>query len=558
MEPKHPDAIFKTHLEERKVGEAHLDSAKQNLAKTYVNAFVNAGLCNDLLISKKEGADDWVFSNKDEGQLAAAASIGLLQIWDIDEGLDSIDKYMERSEDNIQAGSYLALGILNSGIKNEADATYAILADKLDGATKETHKIGILMGLSLAYAGSARADLLELISPIIVDSDNSIELQAIASLAIGMIFCGSCDQDAAESITQILLEKEEKDLEHSFTRIFALGLGLLYLGQQSLVEGALEVIKCLPHKNMADFVSLVMETCAYAGSGNVLHIQKLLHLCAEHKEDEKESIYQIAAVLGVALIAFGEEIGQEMCLRTMNHFLQYGEPIIRRTVPLAIGLLRISHPDVGSMDLLNKLAYDSDKQVSKSAIFALGLIGAGTNNSRLSGNLRYLATYFGSSPDQLFVVRISQGLVHLGKGMLGLSPMHSDKFLFSPVSLAGLITVLYAATDMDTFICGKYHYFLYYLVLSMYPRMCITVNEKLENTKVSVKVGQAVDTVGAAGKPKTITGFQIHDTPVLIGFGERAEFATEEFIGCNNIMENFVIVKKNPDYEPEQDQEKKK
>ena len=55
--------------------------------------------------------------------------------------------------------------------------------------------------LSLAYAGSARADLLELISPIIVDSDNSIELQAIASLAIGLIFCGSCDQDAAESIT---------------------------------------------------------------------------------------------------------------------------------------------------------------------------------------------------------------------------------------------------------------------------------------------------------------------------------------------------------------------
>lgn len=101
MEPKHPDAIFKTHLEERKVGEAQLDSAKQNLAKTYVNAFVNAGLGNDLLICKKEGTDDWVFSNKDEGQLAAAASLGLLQIWDIDNGLDAIDKYMERSEDNI-------------------------------------------------------------------------------------------------------------------------------------------------------------------------------------------------------------------------------------------------------------------------------------------------------------------------------------------------------------------------------------------------------------------------------------------------------------------------
>jgi len=256
-----------------------------------VNAFVNAGLSNDLLISKKEGADDWVFSNKDEGQLAAAASLGLLQIWDIDEGLEAIDKYLERPEDNIQAGSYLALGILCSGIKNDADAAYAILGDKLETATKESHKIGILMGLSLAYAGSARADLLEVISPIIVDSDNSIELQAIASLSIGMIFCGSCDQDAAESITQILLEKEEKDLEHSFTRIFALGLGLLFLGQQSLVENTLEVVKYLPHKEMAEFVGLVMETCAYAGSGNVLIIQKLLHLCAEHKEDEKDATH---------------------------------------------------------------------------------------------------------------------------------------------------------------------------------------------------------------------------------------------------------------------------
>lgn len=193
MEPKHPEAIFKAHLEERKIGEAQLDSAKQNLAKTYVNAFVNAGLCNDLLICKKEGNDDWVFSNKDEGQLAASASIGLLQLWDIDEGLESIDKYMERSEDMIQAGSYLALGILNSGIKNDADAAFAILSDKLESATKQSHKIGILMGLSLAYAGSARTDLLELISPIIVDSENTIELQAIASLSIGMIFCGTCD-----------------------------------------------------------------------------------------------------------------------------------------------------------------------------------------------------------------------------------------------------------------------------------------------------------------------------------------------------------------------------
>ena len=86
------------------------------------------------------------------------------------------------------------------------------------------------MGLSFAYAGSAREDLLEAISPIILDSSNSTELQAIASLAIGMIYVGTCDEDAAQSILQTLMEKEEKDLENSFTRLFALGLGLLFLG----------------------------------------------------------------------------------------------------------------------------------------------------------------------------------------------------------------------------------------------------------------------------------------------------------------------------------------
>ena len=68
--------------------------------------------------------------------------------------------------------------------------------------------------------------------------------------------------------------------------------------------------------------------------------------------------------------------------------------------------------------------------------------------------------------------------------------------------------------------------------------------------QTSVRVGQAVDIVGQAGKPKTITGFQTHQTPVLLGFGERAELGTEKYLPCTNIIENFVILKENPDYEP--------
>lgn len=52
---------------------------------------------------------------------------------------------------------------------------------------------------------------------------------------------------------------------------------------------------------------------------------------------------------------------------------------------------------------------------------------------------------------------------------------------------------------------------------------------------------QAVDVVGQAGKPKTITGFQTHTTPVLLAYGERAELATEECILSITIKTNITF-----------------
>ena len=121
----------------------------------------------------------------------------MVLLWDIDEGLTQVDKYMDANDDYIVAGSYMAIGIVNSGIKNECDPVVAILLEKLETSSKSVLKIGALMGLSFAYAGSARADLLEAISPIILDSSNTIELQAIAALSIGLIYAGTCDEDAA-------------------------------------------------------------------------------------------------------------------------------------------------------------------------------------------------------------------------------------------------------------------------------------------------------------------------------------------------------------------------
>lgn len=110
---------------------------------------------------------------------------------------------------------------------------------------------------------------------------------------------------------------------------------------------------------------------------------------------------------------------------------------------------------------------------------------------------------------------------------------------------------------------------LYFLTPAMYPRFLITLDEELKSMPVTVRVGtvsilmpylgllwlinciQAVDVVGQAGKPRTISGFQTHSTPVRLGTTERAELATDEFIPYSNVLENFVILKKNPGYEKE-------
>lgn len=232
-------------------------------------------------------------------------------------------------------------------------------------------------------------------------------------------------------------------------------------------------------------------------------------------------MHQSAAVIGIALITLGEPVGQvprvhvclcvrgkrchacphwqEMAERMYQHLLQYGDMAVRRAVPLAMALSHVSDPDYALIDVLSKLSHDQDGQTAMNAILALGLFSAGTNNSRVAGILRQLATFYAKDTNLLFVVRLSQGLLHSGKGLVTLSPLHSDKLLLSYPALAGLLTVLYTSLDMEATILSKQHYLLYTLACAIRPRMLFAVDEDMEPLSVNVRVGQAVETVGQAG-----------------------------------------------------------
>eukprot|EP00967_Tisochrysis_lutea_P074783 scaffold100621_cov21-Tisochrysis_lutea.AAC.1 len=95
------------------------------------------------------------------------------------------------------------------------------------------------------------------------------------------------------------------------------------------------------NERISRFAQLSVESCAYAGTGNVLKVQELLATCGEHIEGEGESdawkvsmtgvtwpvsMHQGVAVLGIGMIAMGEPLGAQMAGRALEHLLQYGAP----------------------------------------------------------------------------------------------------------------------------------------------------------------------------------------------------------------------------------------
>ncbi|EMC91819.1 hypothetical protein BAUCODRAFT_152186 [Baudoinia panamericana UAMH 10762] len=574
LDPKVPEDIYKSHLESsRTAGLTNTDSARHNLASAFVNAFVNAGFGDDKLMLVEGGVkQSWVWKVKEDGMTSTAASAGMLMLWDVEMGLDKIDAYTYVPEDQIKAGAYLAMGIMNSGVRLDSDPTMALLGD-LEGKSVAV-KVASIMGLGLAYAGSNNEDLLELLLPLVTDTSLDMQISAMAALSLGFIFVGNAQSDVSEAIIQTFLDEDRnKQLKDKWTRFMTLGLALLYFGQQEEVDVVLETLKVIEHP-MSKPASVLAEICAWTGTGAVLKLQQLLHICNDHIEEKEDKdgedtdadknddtaedkrdvsgdqLVQSYAVIGLSLVAMGEDVGQEMVLRQFGHLMHYGEPNIRRAVPLAMGLISPSNPQMKVYDTLSRYSHDNDLDVAVNAIFAMGMLGAGTNNARLAQLLRQLASYYHRDAGVLFMVRVAQGLVHMGKGTLSINPFHTDRTVLSRVASAGLLTVAISLIeDPKKFILGDNHYLLYYLVTAMHPRFLITLDEELKPLQVNVRVGQAVDVVGQAGRPKTITGWQTQSTPVLLGYGERAELEDEEWRCLSNVMEGICILRKNPEWQ---------
>merc|ERR1719453_1986094 len=214
----------------------------------------------------------------------------------------------------------MALGLVATGIRNECDPAWALLGENLE-VEDQMLRLGAVVGLGHAYAGSCREDLLENLTPMIVDTACTIECSAMAAVSLGLIFVSSCSDEVAQAILQTLIERQavEGALSGTWPHFFAVGLGLLYLGQMDGAEATLAALDAITHQ-VGKYAKLTVEAMAFTNSGDVLHVQNMMHACSEHLE-EGEAMHQAVAVLGIGLIACGEDIGSEMSLRSLDHIL---------------------------------------------------------------------------------------------------------------------------------------------------------------------------------------------------------------------------------------------
>eukprot|EP00755_Sulcionema_specki_P029389 Sspe_Gene.1912::Locus_637_Transcript_1_1_Confidence_1.000_Length_1955::g.1912::m.1912/K03028/PSMD2, RPN1; 26S proteasome regulatory subunit N1 len=294
MNPKSPEDVYKTHLQDQRTHlSGNISSHQLNLASTFVNAFVNAGFeCDKILTPSIEAGNEWMYKNKEHRMISAAASFGLLYLWDVEEGMNKVDKYLYSQEDYIKAGTLIAMGILHCGVKDECDPAKAIMDDYLSNKSRDL-RLGAIVGLGFAYAGSRREEMKESLIPIIADSDQAVEVQAFAALSVGLIFVGSCNEDVSEALIACLHDKDDKQAANPLCRFISLAAGLVFLGSEEGADTAVESSVAL-NPAIAKFTETVLKICAYAGTGNVVQVQALLAMIAEasgkteKKDKEKE------------------------------------------------------------------------------------------------------------------------------------------------------------------------------------------------------------------------------------------------------------------------------
>lgn len=306
-EPKSSEQVYKTKLTDEsrlasrvREEQVRLDSARANLAASYVSGFVNLALGRDKVITEKDDhGREWWQRQKGNGMTAAAGAHALLHLWDY-EALNEAERFTNATDAEVRAGGVLGYGIIPCCVASEDDASIGMLDEYIAGeaAASKSHaeRCSGLQALGLAYAGTGRMDVAEMLLPYVedlgTDMKNRLDCDLVcnAAFSLGMVMAGTADDDTSNALQTILLEPPEPLLEHPLRRHLAAALGLVYMQRGVAAEDALEIMAAAGQESpLGREAALLLRACAFAGTGDVLQVQRMLHACAEHPMKDRQA-----------------------------------------------------------------------------------------------------------------------------------------------------------------------------------------------------------------------------------------------------------------------------
>ncbi|KAL7722527.1 19S cap proteasome S2 subunit [Entamoeba marina] len=522
----------------------------KELGLCVASCLCNSGYGYDSLIHSDPS---YIANSRSEIQLAAAAGMGLLHLWK-PEDVEQFTEFIASDSMYVRAGALLGIGTCCSSVNYDVDFAQVFLLEKIGSESSAVERKMSLFGLGIAYAGTRKPEMKDALISVLNDINNvGFETAAHAAIALGMIFVGTMDGEIADHILSVIFSNDgnEEFLKSVSCKMLICGLGFLHLCCGEKAALVLDTVRALPSP-ANQYAMLVVSSCSYAGTSNILRVQQLMEACGKHEtesDDENKNESEISAcgpaILGVALALMSDEFSTDLSCRLIEEVQRYGESSIKKFIPFALALTSLGKAKIPLLEQLTRLAHGSDLVAARNAVLSIGLVSAGTLATRAISLLDHLAAFFVNDAKSLYCVKIAQGLVHLGKGAIGISPVYSDKFIMDPIALTGILTFIFMAGEGMERISGLNAYIVNALSLAMKPRMFLPVDSNGECITTSCRTGVAVDIAGQAGSPKTITGFQTHSTPVLLGVGERAELAVDDYTPLSTVLESTVVLKKN-------------
>ncbi|TBU12896.1 regulatory subunit of 26S proteasome [Hamiltosporidium tvaerminnensis] len=282
-------------------------------------------------------------------------------------------------------------------------------------------------------------------------------------------------------------------------------------------------------------VQVIIKGCVFVGTGNTTLIESILSECISCMDDK---ILIACSFISIALISMGDDLCVKMVFRLLTSSCLLESGYVKQMVNICLALLFPSTCDLDVIDFIGKQIHSPDEDIMLSAIGSLGVIGSGSNNSKISNLYESLYSYHGKNLKVIFLVKVVQGLLHLGKGIYGLKCWGYDKRVLFKRGIIGVLSYLWLFIG-DGSLGVKYPFMLYNIVTGVSPKYVVTVDEEGNYLKGGVKVGNDVNVVGVAGHPRRICGVQVHNLPVILGEGERAEV---EDCGDVVYVEDVVVV----------------